>query len=59
MNYLQFDPSSFDKFIQTYIDAVSNEKDTFVFQGETIATKYAKYLIEYFIKKINCDEKQN
>jgi hypothetical protein len=52
MNYIQFTPQSFEKFIQNYTDAVSSKKDTFVFDGEIFVTNYAKYLIEYYTTKI-------
>ena len=52
MNYLKLDQQGFEKFIQNYTDAVATQKDTFIFEGQTILTTYAKFLIEYYTPKI-------
>lgn len=52
MNFLELTPIGFEKFIQNYTNAVAQKKELFEFQGETISTDYARYLIEYHTKKI-------
>lgn len=42
-----------DKFKLLYNDAVSKNKEMFVFEGRDVLTSYAKYVIEYFNNILN------
>lgn len=35
-----------------YNNAVADKKDQFLFQGQTVLTSYAKYMIEYLTTRI-------
>ena len=52
MQFLNLDKNGFDRFISTYTNAVANNQDTFTFEGHTLVTQYAKYLIEYYTQQI-------
>lgn len=52
MNFIEFTPIVFEKFIQSYTNAVVEQKELFEFQGQLFPTDYARYLIEYQTKKI-------
>ena len=36
------------KFKSNYNNAVSEDRDVFIFEGKEVLTSYAKYVIEYF-----------
>lgn len=46
-NTLSVDKSTFLRLKNEYKNAVRDSKDTFIFDGNELLTKYAKYLIEY------------
>ncbi len=53
MEYLTLDNVGFENFKQAYRNAMNVNAETFVFNGHTILTQYAKYLIEYHSQSKN------
>jgi hypothetical protein len=53
MNTITFDYETFKSLKQEYKKAVQNNKEIFTFQGNTLLTVYAKYIIEYLNSKMN------
>lgn len=49
MNYIT--EKNFEEFKKLYEIAVEAKEETFIFEGQVIATHYAKYVIEYFNTK--------
>ena len=47
------------KFKRAYNKAVKESKDIFDFEGRKVLTKYAKYLIEYYLELENGKSKRN
>lgn len=37
-----------EQFKSNYNNAVSEDRDVFIFEGKEVLTSYAKYVIEYF-----------
>jgi len=47
VEYLKTDKQARREFETLFLRAIDSHQETFVFQGEQILTKYAKYLLEY------------
>ena len=47
MNTITFNKSTLDSLKLEYSKAVNNKKESFTFQGQTLLTSYAKYLIQF------------
>ncbi len=47
---MTFTKSDLAELKKAYKKAIENNKDSFVFRGQTFVTNYAKYLIEYLEK---------
>ena len=47
MPVIQWTQSRVAKFKQAYQQAVTNQVETFLFEGNQFVTAYAKYLLEY------------
>lgn len=47
-----YDETKFKRLKEAYKTAVDNKQDEFVLDGQTYATGYAQYLIEYLTKHL-------
>ena len=41
-----------ERFRESYVNAINEGKEVFIFEGSEVLTDYAKYVIEYFDSKI-------
>jgi hypothetical protein len=56
MTTINFDRIKLKALKKKYTEAVKDNKETFIFEGNEFLVSYAKYVIEYLENKLSCEE---